>query len=118
MPSSGKTKIPVMENSGQTDAERRELRKSYRRLHKVIRNDADALEDITSEKFSDIRYENNALWNQVRYTREAVLDSENLDLIATRASRQVDKLVEVSVWNAAMLFVMISKYNEIAMQLF
>lgn len=100
MPSSSKKKIPVMENSGQTDAERRELRRSYRHLQKVIRNDAEALEDATSGKFSDVRDENNYLWNQVRYTREAVLDGENLDLIATRASRQVDKLVEVPRYDA------------------
>ena len=89
-------RMKVMENSGQTDAERRSLRQSLRNLHKDIQNKADELEDANSEAFTNMRSKSNALWNQVKYTREAVLDGDNLEFLATRAARQVDKLVEVS----------------------
>ena len=88
--------MKVMENSGQTDAERRSLRQSLRNLNKDIQNKADELEDANSEAFTNMRSKSNALWNQVKYTREAVLDGDNLEFLATRAARQVDKLVEVS----------------------
>ena len=89
-------RMKVMENSGQTDAERRSLRQSLRNLNKDIQNKADELEDANSEAFTNMRSKSNALWNQVKYTREAVLDGDNLEFLATRAARQVDKLVEVS----------------------
>jgi hypothetical protein len=86
-----------MEDSGQTDGQRRELRRHLRVLNKTISDKADELEDAKSDSFAQIRSVGNELWKQVRFTREAVLDGENLDSIATRAARQVDKLVEVSV---------------------
>ncbi|KAI2503128.1 Nse4 C-terminal [Fragilaria crotonensis] len=89
-----KQRLSVMENSGQTDAQRRELRQSLRELNKKIQDNADELADATSSKFEKMRHKNNILWDQVRYTREAVLDGDNLDFLATRAARQVDKLVE------------------------
>ena len=33
----------------------------------------------------------------MHYTREAVLDSENVDLLAAQAARQAEKLVQVSL---------------------
>lgn len=93
-------RMKVMENSGQTDAERRSLRQSLRNLHKDIQNKADELEDANSEAFTNMRSKSNALWNQVKYTREAVLDGDNLEFLATRAARQVDKLVEVPRYDA------------------
>ena len=88
-------RLAVMESSGQTDAQRRNLRQSLRTLHKTIKGKAEELEDATSSSFATMRNQNNSLWDQVRYTREAVLDGDNLDFLATRAARQVDKLVEV-----------------------
>ncbi|KAI2503113.1 Nse4 C-terminal [Fragilaria crotonensis] len=95
-----KQRLSVMENSGQTDAQRRELRQSLRELNKKIQDNADELADATSSKFEKMRHKNNILWDQVRYTREAVLDGDNLDFLATRAARQVDKLVEVPRYDA------------------
>jgi hypothetical protein len=88
-------RLPVMEDSGQTDAERRELRQNLRTLHKKMQDMAEELEDVSSSSFAKLRQDNNQLWNQVRYTREAVLDGDNLDVLANRAARQVDKLIEV-----------------------
>ena len=90
-------RLAVMESSGQTDAQRRNLRQSLRTLHKTIKGKAEELEDATSSSFATMRNQNNSLWDQVRYTREAVLDGDNLDFLATRAARQVDKLVEVRI---------------------
>lgn len=95
--STKRQKVAVMENSGQTDAQRRELRQNLRSLHKVIQENSDELADATSKTFDGMRFKTNALWSQVRYTREAVLDGDNLDFLATRAARQVDRLVEVSI---------------------
>jgi hypothetical protein len=36
------------------------------------------------------------LFDRVRYTREAVLDGENLIVIANKAAKQVDRLIQVS----------------------
>ena len=54
------------------------------------------MENPTDETFGKIRGENNDLFEKVKYTREAVLDGENLDLIASHAAKQVDSLVQVS----------------------
>ena len=48
------------------------------------------------EELARLRDQNNELWGEVRYTREAVLDGENIDLLATKASRQAEKIVQVS----------------------
>jgi hypothetical protein len=92
----GLGRLTVMEQSGQTDAQRRELRQSLRTLHNKMQDMAEELEDVSSSSFATLRQDNNQLWNQVRYTREAVLDGDNLDVLANRAARQVDKLIEVS----------------------
>ena len=80
---------------GQTDEERRELRKSFRHVHSTIESKQDELEDANSSVLDEIRGDNNALFAKVRFPRESVLDSVNVDALATRAARQVDRLVEV-----------------------
>lgn len=74
---------------GLTDGERREIRKRQRQLHSEIEEGGDAIE------IDDARGRNNALFRKVRYTREAVLDGENLNLIASRAAQRVDQLIQV-----------------------
>ena len=96
MPKTKSAKFKVMEQSGQSDAERRKLRHDLRALNKNLNTNADELEDATSGKFGEARGDCNELFGRVRYAREAVLDSDNLNLIATRAARQIDRLVEVS----------------------
>ena len=95
----------LMEDSGQTDAERRRLRRAQRSLQKSIVENGEAMENPTDETFGKIRGKNNTLFDKVKYTREAVLDGENLDLIALHAAKQVDSLVQVSVntWCIAMM---------------
>lgn len=91
-------KVKVMEESGQTDEERRALRRAQRKLqHKIVHSEQGAeLEDPNADAFEQIRGENNTLFEDVKFTREAVLDGDNLELISRRAARQVDKLVQVS----------------------
>ena len=98
MPPSPRNAILLMEESGQTDEERRALRRAQRKLqHKIVHSAlGEKLEDPDADAFEQIRGENNQLFDDVRYTREAVLDGDNLELISRRAARQVDKLVEVS----------------------
>lgn len=108
----------LMSTSNQTDADRRVLRKRQRELHNDISFDApttatataagttnnnDSSEeeedgDDTTKKSSGLlrwREKNNELWDDVRYTREAVLDSENMDLISSKAAREVEKIIQV-----------------------
>ena len=92
-----KKKVKVMEESGQTDEERRALRRKQRQLqHKILTSETGAqLEDPNADAFEEIRAENNKLFEKVRYTREAVMDGDNLQYISDRTARQVDKLVQV-----------------------
>jgi hypothetical protein len=112
------TKKRLFEESGMTADERRLLRKQQRQLAERIARDErgakensgentgdddDEKEDAGVEKqdcmeFLDhAREENNELFNSVAFTREAVLDAENADMIASKTLQQVDRLVQVSV---------------------
>eukprot|EP00584_Thalassiosira_punctigera_P006114 CAMPEP_0172542742 /NCGR_PEP_ID=MMETSP1067-20121228/13294_1 /TAXON_ID=265564 ORGANISM="Thalassiosira punctigera, Strain Tpunct2005C2" /NCGR_SAMPLE_ID=MMETSP1067 /ASSEMBLY_ACC=CAM_ASM_000444 /LENGTH=425 /DNA_ID=CAMNT_0013329035 /DNA_START=64 /DNA_END=1341 /DNA_ORIENTATION=- len=104
-------KFKIMSVSGQTEAERRVLRRCQRELQRdiimgVSRDfNAAAVADggggggtddpNSGGELGRLRDRNNALWDDVRYTREAVLDSENVDLIANKAARQAEKIVQV-----------------------
>ena len=90
-------RVRIMEQSGQTDEDRRALRSKQRDLQREIATGAagDDIEDPESGAFDAVRGRNNQLWDKVRFTREAVLDSDNLELITARAVKQADKLVEV-----------------------
>lgn len=91
-----KTKIRVMEASGQSESDRRQLRQSYRKLATKISHKVEEIENPDSETFGNLREKNNVLFGQVRYTREAVLDGDSLNQLASGASKQLDRLVEVS----------------------
>ena len=127
-------KVRIMTASGQTDADRRVLRRRQRELHTDIsfdapassasaassaggnNNDNDSSDDDEDEEMEEDsnnnnknnknkkksssglhswREKNNELWNDVRFTREAVLDSENMDLISSKAAREVEKIIQV-----------------------
>lgn len=92
-------RIKVMSESGHTEAQRRALRIQQRDLKALIADErsdlSEKIADVSSGKFQDVRKMNNKLYEDVAYTREAVLDSENLELISSRAARQVDKLIEI-----------------------
>lgn len=100
-----KTKrVRIMNKSGQTDAQRRVLRSRQRELSNSIAvGGGDGVGggesgggDDDADELTKLRAQNNELWRDVRYTREAVLDSENVDLIASKAARQAEKIVQVS----------------------
>lgn len=74
---------------GQTEDERREIRKSQRKLRHEI-------SDIDVDKARD---KNNQIFKKVRYIREAVLDSENFDDIAKKAAANVEQIIKVSINN-------------------
>eukprot|EP00536_Pseudo-nitzschia_multiseries_P015996 jgi/Psemu1/263325/estExt_Genewise1Plus.C_9970014 len=75
---------------GLTDAERREVRKSQRALRK----------DIADMDVEEARNRNNQIFEKVRYIRESVLDAENLDEIAKKASINVDQLIQIPRYDA------------------
>jgi hypothetical protein len=73
---------------GQTESERRAIRHDQRALQKkLVEGDSVDVEDA--------RGLNNKIFRKVKFTREAVLDSDNLNLIATKASHKMDQLIQV-----------------------
>lgn len=112
-----RTRRGVFDESGLTDQERRNLRRSLRQLHETIRqdkrenlggttatattansdnnNDNDSVTDEQVDFLQQARQQNNILFENVLYTREAVLDAENVDLIAQKYVQQVERLVQV-----------------------
>lgn len=80
--------ILILKDSGLTDEQRRHIRHSQRELYKELNE----REDLTVE---DGRQRNNRLFHNVRFTREAVLDGENLVVLAHKAVKQVDRLIQV-----------------------
>ncbi len=97
-----KKKVKIMGYSNQTDADRRLLRQRQRELQQDIaigggESSSGGVDDPNSGELERVREKNNELWNEVRYTREAVLDSENMDLITSKAARQVERIVQVSM---------------------
>jgi hypothetical protein len=85
----GVEEIGILEESGLNEEQRREIRRQQRDLLKEL-EEADNLE------VEDARDRNNEIYKNVRFTREAVLDGENLTLIANKAAQQVDRLIQVS----------------------
>jgi len=89
----------VCDDSGLTEDDRRILRRNQRRLHDIIRNDKreEVLQQGDELDFLEkVRQRNNELFQDVKYTREAVLDAENVHLVAQKYVQQVDRLVQVS----------------------
>lgn len=112
-----KKKVKIMSNSGQTESDRRALRQQQRKLQEdivsgVAGRSGEGSEDEEEDDepaFQKMRKMNNTLWEQVRYTREAVLDSENVDLIAANAARQAEAIVQVPRYDAIRLAQMLVK---------
>ncbi len=91
----------VMSQSGQSETQRRELRNNQRQLYQKMTDSSldigDKMCDVDSDHLDKVRSKNNILWEHVRFTREAVLDGDNFDVITNKAARQVDKLISVSI---------------------
>lgn len=80
--------MPVLEASNLTDEQRRQIRKKQRALMRD-------LEEKDGIDIAEARERNNEIFKSVRYTREAVLDGENLTVIAGKAAKEVERLVQV-----------------------
>lgn len=96
-----------MSSSNQTEADRRVLRRRQRELQNdivmgVARGNNAAVDgkDANSGEVGRLREQNNELWQNVHFTREAVLDSENVDLITNKAAREAEKIVQVPRYDA------------------
>ncbi|KAL9189923.1 hypothetical protein ACHAXT_009598 [Thalassiosira profunda] len=96
-----KDEFKIMSKSDQTEADRRVLRRKQRELNADIALGAGG--KTGDEELRNRRDANNELWDDVHYTREAVLDSENVDLLAAQAARQAEKLVQVPRYDAGKL---------------
>lgn len=94
----------VMTESNQTDSERRELRSKQRALNRKLTDTSsgvtDQMSDVNSKAFDEIRDQNNVLFEKVAYTREAVVDSENVTLISSTLQLQTQKLLSVPRYDA------------------
>lgn len=78
-------RIKVFE--GLTDAERRQVRHEQRQLQERLQTD---------NSLDEVREENNKIFNsKVRFTREAVLDIDNCNALATKYLQQVEQNVQV-----------------------
>jgi len=109
-----KKRFKVMQSSGQTDEERRLLRRRQRELKTDIvmgaasgsngtAGEGSVEKSNSGEQLERLRDQNNELWKIVHYTREAVLDSENVDLLANKATREAEKIVQVPRYDAIRL---------------
>jgi hypothetical protein len=84
----------VFGGSGLTDVQRRELRGAQRHLHEQLAQ-GDAVSDDSWRRLHQARHDNNVLFDRVRFTREAVLDADNVNLIANQYVLEVDRMVQV-----------------------
>ena len=91
-------KVRMMNESGQTDCERRQLRQEQRDLQKRLDENADEIKDINSAAFETFREENNTLWQNVHFVREAVLDFAIMETISSQMIHQVDALIQVNTY--------------------
>ena len=92
-------KVKLMNASGQDDSDRRVLRRKQRELQADIATDGGGGGDEGGEgedRIGRLREANNELWDDVRFTREAVLDADNVNSLAAKATREAEKLVQVS----------------------
>lgn len=89
-----KQKFKCGDLSGFTDEQRRLLRRQQREVAKKLA-EGPKNEDEEKNFVTDARDVNNKLFEKVAYTREAVLDAENVHTIATKLSKKVDDMIQV-----------------------
>lgn len=95
-PKRRKRTIRLFDESGMTEQERRQVRHKQRCLHDKIEQGNVQDDDTDNIQFlSAVRDENNQLFDTVRFTREAVLDADNANLIVSKTLNEVDKLRQV-----------------------
>lgn len=84
-------KLPFFERL--SDEERRQLRRKQR----LVRVDLEVSQ--SQETIEQARALNNELFEEVDHTREAVLDAENVEAIASKYQAHAERLVQVSLQN-------------------
>lgn len=85
----GSNDVPLMEDAkGIDDNVRRKLRREERALGKAIQEE--------TVSYQDGRDKNNELFQKVVYTREAVLDGENVKFLAEKAAKNAQNIMQVS----------------------
>ena len=94
----GDDNIKLMHDSNQTDEERRRIRKTQRLLYTKV---VEAGDDLNID---EVRGENNKIFSNVYYPREAVLDGANMKAIVTRAAQKVDRIFKVRSSKSVTLF--------------
>ena len=83
--------VPLMLMSGQSEDDRRELRQKQRELRaKILGISVSAVEEV-----KEARDQNNILWERVRFNREAVLDSDNVEPLTNKVALQTEKMITV-----------------------
>ena len=75
-----------MSESGQTEEERRVLRHKQRKLNEGLHQDGNLRE---------LHHQNNELFEDVQFTREAVLDADNHLALSAQYVKLADKMVQV-----------------------
>lgn len=86
-----KKRVKVFEESGLDDEQRRLTRRQQRSLGALIDQSA------TTDSLQQVRDENNRLFESgVRFTREAVLDADNVEAIVKKNVQQAESMLQVS----------------------
>ncbi|VEU34558.1 unnamed protein product [Pseudo-nitzschia multistriata] len=84
---------------GLTEDQRREIRKRQRLLRKEI-------DDLDVDQARD---KNNEIFKQVKYVRECVLDSENVEEITKKFGNKIDQLIQIPRYDADRVVSMLVK---------
>mmetsp|Transcript_17424 Transcript_17424/g.40090 ORF Transcript_17424/g.40090 Transcript_17424/m.40090 type:complete len:348 (-) Transcript_17424:47-1090(-) len=77
---------------GQSIEDREKLRKKQRDLADQIQSNRNAIGDVNSGAFAEVREANNQLGAEVRFMRESVLDVQNLRAITAATTKQAAAL--------------------------
>jgi uncharacterized protein YigA (DUF484 family) len=86
---SHRAKRKVLEDSGTTDGQRKKLRQRQLALARKIDH------STTLADLQKAREENNELFDDVVYAREAILDANNVNSIASKLSEHAERMVHV-----------------------
>ncbi|CAM9861161.1 unnamed protein product, partial [Phaeothamnion confervicola] len=90
-----------MQDSGQTEEERRQIRREQRDLMERIVENAHEIADINSDTFANLTSENHEIFTKVRYVREAVEDMQNVKGLANNAAKQSGAVSVSSSYDSA-----------------
>lgn len=110
----------------QTDEERRLLRVEQRNINHVLatggyrtrkRAEVEKIEEdleddpLARPTLEGVRDSNNELFRHVTYTRELVLDADNVALLANNYAKQVEQSVQVRMCNVCLLILFLCPFG-------